>query len=62
MIFRMLLLARIWVKKPGEENNMKGDVEMSMVLGFATDWFRSNVRVILQYSVNLFIEKNSRIQ
>ena len=27
-------------------------VEMSRVLGFATDWFRSNVRVILQYSAN----------
>ena len=40
-----------WVKKPGEENNIKSDVEMSRVLGFATDWFRSNVRVILQYSV-----------
>ena len=26
-------------------------VEMSRVLGFAADWFRSNVRVILQYSV-----------
>ena len=26
-------------------------VEKSRVLGFATDWFRSNVRVILQYSV-----------
>ena len=26
-------------------------VEMSKVLGFATDWFKSNVRVILQYSV-----------
>ena len=26
-------------------------VEMLRVLGFATDWFRSNVRVILQYSV-----------
>ena len=26
-------------------------VEMSGVLGLATDWFRSNVRVILQYSV-----------
>ena len=24
---------------------------MSRVLGFAADWFRSNVRVILQYSV-----------
>ena len=45
-------LERIWVKKPGEENNIKSDVEMSRVLGFATDSFRSNVRVILQYSVN----------
>ena len=26
-------------------------VEMSRVLGFATDWLGSNVRVILQYSV-----------
>ena len=25
-------------------------VEMLRVLGFATDWFKSNVRVILQYS------------
>ena len=27
-------------------------VEMSKLLGFATDWFRSNVHVILQYSIN----------
>ena len=39
------------VKKPGEENNIKNDVEMSRALGFGTDWFRSNVRVILQYGV-----------
>ena len=45
-------LGRIWVKKPGEENNIKSNVEMSRVLGFATHWFRSNVCVILQYSVN----------
>ena len=44
-------LELVWVKKPGEESNIKSDVEMSRVLGFATDWFRSNVRVILQYSV-----------
>ena len=25
-------------------------VEMSRVLGFAIDWFRSNVRLVLQYS------------
>ena len=37
--------------KPKEENNIKSDVEMLRVLDFATDWFRSNVRVILQYSV-----------
>ena len=27
-------------------------LELSDTLGFATDWFRSNVHVILQYSVN----------
>ena len=26
-------------------------VEMSRVLGFATDWLRSNARVILQHSI-----------
>ena len=46
-------LERVWVKRPGEENNIKSDVEMSRVLGFATDWFRSNVCVILQYSVTM---------
>ena len=34
-------LERIWVKKPGEENDIKSDVEMSRVSGFATHWFRS---------------------
>ena len=46
------MLERVWVKKPGEEDNIKSDVETSSVLGLATDWFRSNARVILQYSVN----------
>ena len=41
-------LEHVWVKKPGEENNIKSDVEISRTLGFATDLFRSNVRVILQ--------------
>ena len=44
---------RIWVKKPGEETSIKSDVEMSRVLVSATDWFRGNVHVILQYSANL---------
>ena len=30
-------LERIWFKKPRQENNIKSDVEMSRVLGFATD-------------------------
>ena len=41
----------IWVRKPGSENKINIDVEMSKVLGFATNWFRSNVPVILQCSV-----------
>ena len=41
----------VWVKKSMEENNIKSNVEISRVLGFATDWFRSNVRVIVQYNV-----------
>ena len=45
-------LERFWVKKLEKENNIKSDVEMSMVLGFATDLFRGNVRVILQYRVS----------
>ena len=44
-------LERVWVKKPREANNIKSDAEMSRILGFATDWFSSNVRVILQCSV-----------
>ena len=32
-------------------------VEMSRVLGFATDWLRSNVRVILQYRVNELVSR-----
>ena len=39
-------LERIWVKKPREENDIKSDVEMSRVLGFATHWFKSNVCII----------------
>ena len=46
-------LERIWIKKPGEENDIKSDVEMLRVLGFATHWFRSNVCIILQYSVSM---------
>ena len=42
-----VVLERVWIKKPGKENNVKG---MSRILGFATDLFRSNVRVILQYN------------
>ena len=42
--------------KPGDwaRNRMAREiwVDMSRVLGLATDWFRSDVRVILQYSVN----------
>ena len=30
-------LQRFWVKQLGEENNIKSNVEMSTVLGFATD-------------------------
>ena len=48
------VLDRIWVKKPGEENNIKSDVEMLRVLGFATRSFRSNAHVILQCSVVSF--------
>ena len=37
------------------ENRMAREVwvEMSRVLGFATDWLRSNVCIIVQYRVNL---------
>ena len=54
MIFSYVVavaLEGVWFKKPEEENKIKSNVEMSRVLGFATDWFRSNVRAILQYSV-----------
>ena len=46
--FVAMALESIWVKKPGQENNIKRDVEVS---GFATDLFRSNVPVIMQYKL-----------
>ena len=36
-------------------------VDMSRVLGFATDWFRNNVRVILQYSVNVHFKTDQTL-
>ena len=39
MIFSYVVavaLERVWVKKPGEENSIKSDVEMSRVIGLAT--------------------------
>ena len=49
-------LERIWVKKPGEENNIKSNVRMSRALGFSADLFRGNERVILQHSVKQIIQ------
>ena len=40
----------VWLTHPGQ-NNIKSNVGMLRVFGFATDWFRSNVHIILQYSV-----------
>ena len=49
-------------EKPGDQaGNRKARevwVEMSRVLVFATDWFRSKMRVILQYSVKLCCATN----
>ena len=36
-------------------------VEMSRFLGFVIDWFRSNVRVILQYSVSAWSFLHSKV-
>ena len=46
-----VVLERIRVKKPGEENNIEINVQTSRVLRFATDLFKGNMRVSLQYSV-----------